>query len=340
MQSSEAYRGTKLKLPMRVRRATAVLRTNSYERVFLKVLAIAGASVLGFPGTAAGQARQDPHAFNNGVAYTFERKFASREVNDAHDHGLISLAVYIWRPLVQNRHEVALFSHGSLGGISGDPHEPFQYMPQNLIEFLVKRGYTVVEPTRRGLGESTGTFVEECAFAAAKCSLAEYRALAEPGLLEAIRDSNAVIDQVIEGKEVPQRSKLLFVGISRGGLLSLRMAAERPDLCKAVINFVGGWLSITDAWPPEENSERVTLADKWFRSIGAQARAPTIWIYASRDSAYSERTTRGFFAKFQEGGGTGEYVFVADHSLSSGHQVASDPKLWDAKVDAFLSGLR
>jgi pimeloyl-ACP methyl ester carboxylesterase len=239
----------------------------------------------------------------------------------------------------QNRHEVALFSHGSLGGISIDPHEPLPYIPPELIEFLVRRGYTVVQPMRRGLGESTGTFVEECAFAAGKCSLSEYRARAEPGLAEAIRDSNAVIDQIIEGQEVPRESKLLFVGISRGGFLSLRMAAERPDLCKGVINFVGGWLSIRDEWPAEENSARVLLADEWFRSIGGKARAPTIWIYASRDPFYSESTTRRFFEKFREGGGTGQYVFVADHSLSIGHRVASDPKLWDTRTDAFLSEL-
>jgi predicted acyl esterase len=30
------------------------------------------------------------------------------------------------------------------------------------VEFLVTRGYTVVAPTRRGRGESTGTYVEGC----------------------------------------------------------------------------------------------------------------------------------------------------------------------------------
>ena len=105
-----------------------------------------------------------------------------------------------------------------------------------------RRGYTVVQPTRRGLGESTGTFVEECAYIAGKCSLAEYRARAEPGLTEAIRD-------------------------------------------------------------------------------------------------YSESTTRRFFEQFRKGGGTGEYVFFADHSLAIGHRVASEPKLWDTKVDAFLRAL-
>jgi hypothetical protein len=49
-----------------------------------------------------------------------------------------------------------LFSHGSLGGIAAAPHEPGLYMPPELIEYFVRRGYTVVQPTRRGLGESTG----------------------------------------------------------------------------------------------------------------------------------------------------------------------------------------
>lgn len=309
----------------------------SHERRL--VLGILTALVLGFAGTAAAQATRDPDGFDNGVAYTFERKFATRKVDDAHDHGSISLAAYIWRPLKQNRHEVVLLSHGSLGGIANDPHEPIPWVAPELIEYLVRQGYTVVQPTRRGLGESTGTFVEECAYVAGKCSLADYRALAEPGLAEAIRDSNAVIDQIIEGPEVPRGSKLLFAGISRGGFLSLRMAAERPELCKGVINFVGGWVSIRDEWPPEENSARQALADEWFRSAGRRARAPTLWIYASRDPFYSESTTRRFFEKFREGGGTGEYVFIAEHSLSIGHRVASEPKLWDAKVQTFLHAL-
>ena len=138
----------------------------------LGVLFLLVASTAGLSQRVTAQSPRDPQAFDNGVGYTFERKFATRRVNDAHDHALISLAVYIWRPLANNRHEVVLFSHGSLGGIAAAPHEPGLYMPPELIEYFVRRGYTVVQPTRRGLGESTGTFVEECAYVAARCSLA------------------------------------------------------------------------------------------------------------------------------------------------------------------------
>jgi|GEM_PF-2459873 len=316
-----------------------MMRANRSMLAFCQLALILGFSLLHSLNPACAQARRDPNAFYNGVAYTFERKFASVEVNDAHDHGQISIAVNIWRPIENNRHEVVLFSHGSLGGMSADPHEPINYIPAELVEFLVRRGYTVVQPTRRGLGESTGTFIEECAFLAGKCTLAEYRALAEPGLAEAVRDSNAVIDQVIEGAEVPKGSKILFVGISRGGLLSLRMAAERPDVSKGVINFVGGWLSIRDEWPEEENAARIAVVNGWFHSLGSKVRAPSIWIYAARDPFYSENITRGFFAKFTESGGKGQYLFIREHSLRIGHIVATDPKLWSTDVDKFLHEL-
>lgn len=117
------------------------------------------------------------------------------------------------------------------------------------------------------------------------------------------------------------------------------MAAERPEITRGVVNFVGGWLSVNDSWPVEENAVRIELQNRLFRSIGTRARAPTLWIYASRDPNYSETTTRGFFSQFQQGGGLGDYVFVSEHTLPIGHLVASDPKLWEKSAGAFLDGL-
>lgn len=50
----------------------------------------------------------DPQEMHNGVDYTFERTFATRNVDDAYDRGQLSLVVYIWRPVVRARHEVVL----------------------------------------------------------------------------------------------------------------------------------------------------------------------------------------------------------------------------------------
>lgn len=312
-------------------------RTKAWLLSALFFAASVGLLVCG--GRSAAQAPPDPQEMRNGVDYTFERTFATRNVDDAYDRGHLSLVVYIWRP-IRSRHEVVLFSHGSLGGLTYDPREPLIFVPTALLEFLLREGYTVVAPTRRGFGASTGTFREECAFSAGKCTLAEYRALAEPGLAEAVRDTNAVIDQTIEGKEVPAGSKIIFMGVSRGGFLSLQMAAERPEVTKGAVNFVGGWLSISEVWPATENVTRVDVQNRWFRAIGRRARVPTLWIYASRDPNYSETVTRNFFSKFQETGGVGRFVFVTEHSLGSGHDVAKDLRLWEGAVREYLDKLR
>ena len=72
-------------------------------------------------------------------------------------------------------------------------------------------------PSRRGVGESSGTYREECAVWAGKCTRAEYLELFESGLEEAVLDTSAVIDQNILGGLVPRDSRLLLAGQSRGG---------------------------------------------------------------------------------------------------------------------------
>jgi hypothetical protein len=45
------------------------------------------------------------------------------------------------------------------------------------------------------------------------------------------------------------------------------------------------------------------------------------------------------FRSWQDAGGQGEFVFINDHSLPSGHFVASDPALWGRQMDAFLKAV-
>jgi pimeloyl-ACP methyl ester carboxylesterase len=181
-----------------------------------------------------------PNSFRYGASYNFEAASATRVVNDLHDHGSVSLSVYVWRPLHTQSPKVVFFSHGSTGGGAIHPREPVEWIPRPLIRYFVDRGFTLVMPIRRGLTPSTGTYFAECQFQSGECSLADSRALAGPGLDDAVADNSAVLDQVVLGRIVPRNAKVLFAGISRGGLLSLRMAYERPANAAGVLNFVGG----------------------------------------------------------------------------------------------------
>jgi len=277
--------------------------------------------------------------FVHGVDYTFERAVATRAVNDAEDKGRIRLVTLVYRPVKNDRGEVVLFSHGSTAGEIRSPSEPWEGPPVAVIRFFTSRGYTVVAPMRRGRAESSGTYVEECPIYLGKCTLADQTAMTERSLREASLDTAAVIDQVIVGKLARREPKILLAGVSRGGFLSLMVAAQRPRQVKGVVNFVGGWHSVSDKYPARDNEARLAAHTTRLAEAARQSAAPSIWIYAARDPFYAEATTRQFFRAYQEGGGRGEYVFVADHSLPNGHTVASSLPLWEAAVDGFLKKL-
>src|SRR4051794_5370117 len=162
---------------------------------------------------ASGQAINPEFVY--GRDYTFERTVATRKVHDAEDKGTIRLMTYVYRPLKNDRHEVVLFSHGSTGGLARSPKEPGgnNAPPPMVVQFFVSRGYTVVAPMRRGRGESTGNYVEECSAYTGKCGNAESFALGDRAIKEALLDTDAVIDQLILGRLVARESKIFLVGI-------------------------------------------------------------------------------------------------------------------------------
>lgn len=289
--------------------------------------------------TASANAQALSPDFVHGVDYSFERMEATRAVNDAEDRGKIRLVTFVYRPLKTDRREVALFSHGSTGGEIRSPKEPWEGPPLSVIRFFISRGYTVVAPMRRGRAESSGTYVEECAIYAGQCTLAQQTAMLDRTVREAMLDTLAVIDQVVLGRIVPRTSKLLFVGVSRGGFLSLLLAAERPRQTRAVINFVGGWLSVGEKYSDADNRQRMSAQTERFAKAGRGRQAPSLWIYAARDELYGESVTREFFRAYQEAGGSGEYVFIREHALPNGHLIAASLPAWQAAAGAFLTNL-
>ena len=290
---------------------------------------------------AAATARAQPPAadFVHDRDYRFERMEATREVNDEQDRGTIRLVTFVYRPLRTDRHEVVVFSIGSTGGMIRSPKEPGDGPSPALIRFFVSRGYTLVVPQRRGRGDSTGTYVEECSTAAAKCTPAEQLALTDRGLREALLDTFAVIDQVVYGRVVPRGAKLLLAGQSRGGFLSLMLAGERPSQVKAVINFAGGWQSLQPALSDAQFKERIGLHVPRLANAAKHFTGPSIWIYAARDPMNREEAPPLLLEAWKGAGGQGEYLFIAEHALPNPHLAINDASLWGRQLDAFLARL-
>ena len=210
--------------------------------------------------------------------------------------------------------------------------------PRSVVQFFISRGFTVVAPMRRGVGMSTGTYREECPLSAGQCTPSENTTLSISGLGEAIQDTNAVIDQIILGKLLPQNSKILLAGNSRGGFLSLVMAGRRSDLATGVLNFVGGWIGISDVYGVSENAAKMQFQVEQLAAAGAKARVPTLWIRPRR-FFIAETVSRQFFKAFTNAGGRGDYVFINEHALPNGHTVATQLPLWGTRADQFLAEL-
>lgn len=275
----------------------------------------------------------------NGADYSVERSFAVRKVNDAYDRGTIRLATFIYRPLKRDRHQIVLFSHGSTNGQTVDPREPMALVPCSLKNYFVTRGYTLVAPMRRGRGESTGRFVEECARNAdPACTPARNRTASDRALEEAVADSRAVLDQIVFGKLVPRGDKVILAGHSRGGFLSLALAAARPADIAAVINFSGGWLGFQPALlKGDEGRLRQDWHAERLHRFGTAFHGPTLWLYAPNDPLYGEATTRGFHSAFTETGGVGDYLAIAGEQLENGHLLIQESPLWAGATDGFLA---
>lgn len=301
-------------------------------KVFLFVMAVATSASAQVVGAEFVYARD----------YTFERMVATRKVNDAEDKGTIRLMTYVYRPLKNDRHEVVLFSHGSTGGLVRSPKEPgmVNAPPPMVVQFFVSRGYTVVAPMRRGRGESSGNYVEECSVYTGKCTEAQSFALGNRAIKEALVDTYAVIDQLILKRLVARNSKILLVGHSRGGFLSLLLAGERPTLIKGVVNFAGGWYGVTNKFTTLENQQRMDDQKARLMRAAKRASASTIWFYAVRDPFYKEGVPQELHHYWQDAGGRAEFVFIAQHSLPNAHLALSDPKLWEQQLDVFLKTIR
>ena len=189
---------------------------------------------------------------------------------------------------------------------------------------------------RRGRGESTGTYVEECSVYIGQCTVADQVTLGDRGIHEALLDTDAVINQLVLGRLVPRQSKMIAAGISRGGFLSLILAGERPKLVKGVINFVGGWYGVTDRLTAVENQQRMDDQKARLTRAAKRTRAPSLWFYGARDPFYKDGVTRELHRYWQDAGGQAEYVFIDDPRLQSGHVIANNAALWERQAGELL----
>lgn len=241
------------------------------------------------------------------------------------DNGLfgstpIKLEATLYKPPGDGPFPVVIFNHGSTGpGMI--PRERTEN-PWGFGSYLVNKGIALIIPMRRGRGKSEGQYQEPYA-----CMLHQSR--------WGIRYASESLDAVYEFlKTQPwaDTTKVILSGNSRGGILSVVYAADRPHAAIAVVNFVGGWMSDSC-----NSVAGVDINATLFAEAGKRARIPHLFLYAANDSFYSSQSASGYADAFRQAGGAVEFKLyelepgVNGHSLFYNHW-----RKWSGDLDAFL----
>ena len=133
---------------------------------------------------------------------------------------------HLYRPARAEPFPVVIVSHGSRE--RGELTQPNRY--EWLSYRLARLGYLTFAPERRGYGGSDGEGVVGGA--------GGFRSL-QYGVPGEVKDVLAAIDFLKERPDVDGK-RIVLVGKSLGGLVSLLIAAERPEL-RAVVSLAGGF---------------------------------------------------------------------------------------------------
>jgi len=233
----------------------------------------------------------------------------------------LTLEATVYRPAGDGPHAVLVFNHGSTGG--GTIAPSITIRPSRQAQFFVERGFAVLAPMRRGRGASDGAHEE-------------YEGSCEPevlraGLGRAIEDVDAAM-VYLRAQPWADPERVLIAGQSRGGILSVAYAAERPGTVRGVINFAGGWTSQRC----DEGGRSFNQAA--FRSAGGRTRIPMLWLYAEEDRYYSAAWIRRYHEAFVEARGVATLILFPAFG-ADGHRLVDRVEMWKVAADDFLRRL-
>ena len=148
--------------------------------------------------------------------------------------------------------------------------------------------------------------------------------LAGGGILNLDQASEQVLAVLAYGRKLPEADpgRIVLVGWSWGGFLSLGVAAMNPPGVVAVINFAGGFGGLGELWRHAD--------------MGRRVRVPTLWLYTENDrpfpAAYGEAWAKAFAAD----GGKVDYRLLPAFG-EDGHFLFPDGSaIWMPLVEAFL----
>lgn len=244
------------------------------------------------------------------------------------DGASLRLAVVTYKPPGGGPFPTLIFHHGSTGRGTDPGLFARVYDPRSLAEWFTARGWAVVLPSRRGRGGSEGTYDEGFGLDRGRGYTCE-EPFSIPGADRALKDIDAATAAILAQPFV-DRTRIAVGGQSRGGILTIAWTGRQPQVARAAINFVGGWMGTGC-------SSASSINQSLFKR-GAAFPLPSIWLYGENDSFYSLSHSRSNFAAFRAAGGKGTFhEFAPSLPGSNGHYISATPSLWTPVLEAYLA---
>jgi dienelactone hydrolase len=263
----------------------------------------------------------------NGVCRTFAVRIDARADTPLVEDGEpVSLEVVLFRPLEGERFPTLVFNHGSTGNGSDPSLFGQTFTSKQIASYFVERGWMVAFPQRRGRGNSDGRYDE--GFNPDRSAYSCQAGPALAGAERALVDLDAATEW-LRGRLDVDTTRMLVGGTSRGGVLSVAYLGRRPDVYRAAINFVGGWLG--------EGCGDYAAVNRELFVRGAGFPDDSLWLYAGNDAFYSLAHSRDNFDAFSDAGGLGEFHEFTRAPGLNGHFLINDPSLWAATIDRLLA---
>ena len=233
-----------------------------------------------------------------------------------------TLEAMVYRPQDGNaRHPFVLLTHGRNGpNPARNPLEVCAMSP--LSEALAAKGYMVMMLVRRGYGASQGPD-------------SEYLETAEASGFAGAKDVIAGVEYM-RGQPDVDASKMLLMGHSQGGWVTLAASALSTDGVLGAVNLSGG----INFQQEHGTSIRSSVVNEihMFHSAqiyGAAARVPSLWIYAENDNFRTD-SVRSWLSGFQQAGGEATLAVKPAYG-TDGHSSTVEPAVIMDDLMAFFA---
>jgi dienelactone hydrolase len=174
--------------------------------------------------------------------------------------------------------KLVVFSHGAQGPT---PSRPIIDPDRGLAGEFFQKGYAVLMAYRKGRVVND---LPDSEVSADDTETNSCKADLTPGVKSAADDLKAYLRVVSTRRDIDSNS-ILLMGHSRGGVTSLKVAADGYPGVVGVINISGGWITPNTAWG-EPGVCNPNFNPSIFEEIGNKLKVPVLSLYGSKDPLF------------------------------------------------------